>query len=217
MQDLGSPKPSIHVTLPPLDTHLPPAYHYEALNLLEEYTKFFSTSLHNFGLVKGTSHHLELENNRFFRSQPYWKTKVKKVQVSIEVKKILEAGLLQPSKSPWTSILLLLQKKDGGHRFAMHYRRLNALAKKDIYPLPSIDDFLRVLGKYKYFSEFNLASEYWQVNLSPEDHDKCALISSEGLFEPTRMPQGFETLLLLSKGPWIASWGNKYVLRVSIP
>ena len=72
----------------------------------------------------------------------------------------------------------------------MDYRRLNALTKKDSYPLPRIDDSLRVLGGSKYFSAMDLASGYWQVDLSPEDREKCALISSEGLFEPTRMPQG---------------------------
>ena len=72
----------------------------------------------------------------------------------------------------------------------MDYRRLNALTKKDSYPLPRINDSLRVLGGSKYFSAMDLASGYWQVELSPEDREKCALISSEGLFEPTRMPQG---------------------------
>ena len=36
----------------------------------------------------------------------------------------------------------------------------------------------------------DLASGYWQVDLSPEDREKAALITSEGLFEPTQMPQG---------------------------
>ena len=36
----------------------------------------------------------------------------------------------------------------------------------------------------------DLASGYWQVDLSPEDREKAALITSEGLFEPTHMPQG---------------------------
>ena len=31
---------------------------------------------------------------------------------------------------------------------------------------------------------------YWQVELSPEDQEKCAIITTQGLFQPTRMPQG---------------------------
>ena len=36
----------------------------------------------------------------------------------------------------------------------------------------------------------DLASGYWQVDLSPEDRQKAALITSEGFFEPTCMLQG---------------------------
>lgn len=67
---------------------------------------------------------------------------------------------------------------------------MNSLTKKDSYPIPQIDDSLKRLGGSKYFSAMDLASGYWQVELSPEDREKCALITSEGLYEPTRMPQG---------------------------
>lgn len=72
----------------------------------------------------------------------------------------------------------------------MDYRHLHSLAKKVSYPLPHINDSLLVLGGSKYFSAMDLASGYWQVDLSPEDCEKCALISRKGLFEPTCMPQG---------------------------
>ena len=75
----------------------------------------FSTGPYDFGLLKGTQHQLDLEDARPFRAQPYHKSKVEKAQVLIELKQLLDAGLLQPSKSPWASPLLLLKKKDGGH------------------------------------------------------------------------------------------------------
>ena len=72
----------------------------------------------------------------------------------------------------------------------MDYRRLNSITKKDSYPLPRIDNSLRELGGSCYFSAMDLASGYWQVDLTPEDREKAALITADGLFEPTRMPQG---------------------------
>ena len=36
----------------------------------------------------------------------------------------------------------------------------------------------------------DLISKYWQIDLLPEDQEKCAIITSRGLFQPTRMPQG---------------------------
>lgn len=73
--------------------------------------------------MKGTMHQLNLKDTRLFRSQPYLKLKLEEAQVSIELCQLLDAGLLQPSKSPWSSLLLflLLQKKDSGHRVVMNY------------------------------------------------------------------------------------------------
>ena len=104
-----------------------------------------------------------------FCAKPYRCSQVEEAQVSKELKHLLEAGLLAPSQSPWVSPLLILKKKDGGHRIVMDYCRLNSLTKKDSYPLPCIDDLLRRLGGSKYFSAMDLASGYWQVDLSPED------------------------------------------------
>jgi len=56
-------------------------------------------------------------------------------------------------------------KKNGQLRFCIDYRRLNAITKKDVYPLPRIDDILDQLGKAKYFISLDLASGYWQVTL----------------------------------------------------
>ena len=35
------------------------------------------------------------------------------------------------------------QAKDGGTRFCVDYRKLNAIAKKDSYPLPRVDTYLQ--------------------------------------------------------------------------
>lgn len=66
MRDIGLPEPSISAVLPTLNVALPPAYHDEALALMKEYADLFSSSLHDFGLLKYTSHHLNLEDNRPF-------------------------------------------------------------------------------------------------------------------------------------------------------
>lgn len=49
------------VTLPTLDTEHAPADQVDEMALLEEYSFFFSTGLHDFGIMKVTPQHLELE------------------------------------------------------------------------------------------------------------------------------------------------------------
>ena len=55
--------------------------------------------------------------------------------VNEEVNKLLEKGLLIPSKSPWAAPLLVVKKKDGTNRVVIDYRKLNNITKKDAYPL----------------------------------------------------------------------------------
>ena len=96
------------------------------------------------------------------------------------VKDMLTGGQVEPSDSPWASPVVLVTKKDGSTRFCIDYRRLNALTTKDVYPLPRIDDSLRLLGNQQWFSTMDLASGYWQVAMSPEAKRKAAFVTNEG-------------------------------------
>lgn len=94
-----------------------------------------------------------------------------------------------PSKSPWSSPVVLVPKKNGEVRFCVDYRRLNRLTKK-VYPLPRIDDSLDQLAGSSYLSIIDLKSGYWQVPMEQEDREKAACCTPDGLFEFTRMPFG---------------------------
>ena len=51
---------------------------------------------------------------------------------------MLDAGVVQPSSSPWCNAVVLVRKKDGSLHFCIDFRRLNALTVKDSHPLPHI-------------------------------------------------------------------------------
>ncbi len=101
-----------------------------------------------------------------------------------------ETGVIKPSSSPWSSPVVLVPKKDGTTRFCIDYRKLNSITKKDVYPLPRIDDIFDTLGGAKYFTSLDLASGYWQVSLDAESRVKFAFITHQGLHEFVRMPFG---------------------------
>ena len=103
---------------------------------------------------------------------------------------MLTRAVIQPSSSPCASPVILVPKNDGSFCFCIDYRRVNAVTRKNEYPLPRVDDTLDTLAGSKWFSTLDLLSGYWQVEVSPYDQEKTAFCTHEGLFEFCVMPFG---------------------------
>ena len=111
-----------------------------------------------------------------------------------EVDKILsemkQQGVIEESHSPWISPAVLVRKKDGSIRFCVDFRKLNAVTKKDSYPIPRIEDLHDRLSGNSWFCTLDLKSGYWQVKLRSQDKEKTAFSVGNGLWQFTVMPFG---------------------------
>ncbi|UYV60240.1 hypothetical protein LAZ67_1000522 [Cordylochernes scorpioides] len=121
---------------------------------------------------------------------PYRVSPTERQAIQTEVDKMLDAGIIRHSESPWSSPVILVKKKDGNWRFCVDYRRLNKVTKKDVYPLPRIDDTLDSLKGAKFYSSMDLRSGYWQIEVDEADREKTAFITPDGLYEFLVMPFG---------------------------
>ena len=113
------------------------------------------------------------------------------------IKEMLQHRVVQPSTSPWA--WWMVKKNDGTTRFCMDYWKLNDVTRKDAYPLPQIDETLEALSSANVFTTLELASGYWQVEMSATDHEKTAFATCHGLFEFQVMPNAPGTFQRLMK------------------
>jgi len=99
----------------------------------------------------------------------------------------LRKGYIRPSKSPQTSPVFFVGKKDGKKRMVQDYQYLNKGTIKDNYPLPLISDLIDTMGTKRVFTKMDLRWRYNNVRVKEGDEWKAAFIMHLEIFEPTVM------------------------------
>ncbi|KAM2322729.1 hypothetical protein ACFXTH_019374 [Malus domestica] len=129
--------------------------------------------------------------------------------VKNEVIKLLDCGVIYPiSDSRWVSPVQVVPKKSGvtvvkneeqelvptrvvtGWRVCIDYRKLNAMTRKDHFPLPFLDQMLERLAGYQFYCFLGGYSGYNQIVIAPEDQEKTTFTCPFGTFAYRRMPFG---------------------------
>ena len=150
--------------------------------LLEEYSDIFASSSLDLGHTSIVRHEIDTGTAAPIKQAAYRVSQSQKADIEEHIKNMLDQGIIEVSSSPWSSPVVLVKKKDGGTRFCIDYRKLNAVTRKDSYPLPRIDDALDSLAGSKYFTTLDLQSGYHQVAMHSESKEKTAFISHAGLY-----------------------------------
>jgi len=102
-------------------------------------------------------------NNDFKASKVrvYPLSRNEKEEVQMFVDENLKKGYIRSSKSPQTSLVFFVGKKDEGKCMVMDYRRLNKQTVKNNYPLPLITDLVDSMGNKRVFTKMDL---WWGYN-----------------------------------------------------
>ncbi|GFV82269.1 hypothetical protein TNCV_2791671 [Trichonephila clavipes] len=154
------------------NAELSPEQKSSAERLFQEFEDVFSRNSSDIGHTTVTQHRIDTADHPPIKQHPRRLPFAKQEEVGTLLREMQENDIIEPSSSPWASPIVLVRKKDGSTRFCVDYRKLNDVTKKDSYPLPRIDDTLDTLSGHKWFSTLDLKSEYWQVEIHPEDREK---------------------------------------------
>lgn len=157
-------------------------------DLLRQYQSVFATSKDELGETDCVLHIINTGQARFIKQAPRRIPIYQKEEVSQEFKRMLDIGVIKPSKSPWASPIVIVRKSDGSIRICVDDRKVNEVTIKDSYPLPRINDSLDVLHKSSWFSVLDLQSGFWEVKMDPADQEETAFVTNSGLYKFTKMP-----------------------------
>lgn len=151
--------------------------------MLRKYSSAFATSKDDIGCCDLIEHKIDTGDAVPIKQNPRRLPLSKREDAEKEIKRMLHNGIIEPSKSPWSSPIVLVPKRDGSVRFCVDFRMVNSVTKKDSYPLPRIGDCLDALRGAKWYSTMDLQSGYWQVKMSDKDKEKTAFVTQQGLFQ----------------------------------
>lgn len=99
------------------------------------------------------------------------------------IQEMLRDGLFIPSNNLFSSLVLLVKKKDESWRICVDYCALNAVTIKDRFPIPTIDEQLDELRNAKKFTQVDLRSGYHHIRVSLEDTHKTDFKIIDGHYE----------------------------------
>ena len=176
--------------------------------LLRKHESAFSTHEFDLGTTQLLQHEIHLEDG----SRPV-RQKQRNIplgirrQVDKKISEMRRHGIIEPSTSPWASNLIVVRKRNNEIRLCTDWRSLNAFTVKDAYPLPSISQALNSLAGSSWFSTLDLRQGFHQVEVRPEDREKTAFYSTQGLMQFRKLgfgmcnaPATFQRLMELILG-----------------
>ncbi|GFX50909.1 retrovirus-related Pol polyprotein from transposon 297 [Trichonephila clavipes] len=200
---------------------------WELQDLFKSFQGLFSDKP---GLTHILYHEIDTGDNPPVVSHPYRYDRLKQEILDYHVDKMLKEGTIIPIYSPYASPVVLCRKNNGlppdnpeAYRFAVDYRKLNAITMYTRYTLPLIDDLIMNIPHTGIMSGLDLRSGYFQMAVNPSDIVKTTFVTKNGTYAFRRMPFGlsgaapnFQKAIDIILKPMIDKFVNVYMDDVII-
>ena len=168
--------------------HWSPENVVAARELVLAYHDVFALESNELGCTSAIEHKICIENDEPFKEQFQRIPPPLLEEVCTSLRDMLEAGAIHPSQSPWCNAVVLVWKKDGTLHFCVDFRCLNVRMKKDLYPLPQIQEALESMAELAHFSSMDFKLGFWQIKMAPGSQQYMAFtVGNLGFYEFTSM------------------------------
>ena len=169
----------------------PPELALKFKRMLMEHHHIFLLDKNEIGCTDTAEHIIELMDDEPFKERFWWIAPPLLEEVWENIQDMLDGGAIRPSKSPWCNAIVLVQKKDGTLRFCIDFQKLYSRTKKDLFPLPCMQETMESMVGARFFSSMDLKSGFWQVRMSEKSWQYTAFaVGRLGVYEFLRMPYG---------------------------
>ncbi|UYV67824.1 hypothetical protein LAZ67_5002149 [Cordylochernes scorpioides] len=162
------------------------------MNIIKNYSNIFSTNKYNIPKLKIPPINIRTNSDKIIALRPYRTSLSDQREIQEQVGKMLENDIIEPSFSPYSSLVTLVTKKDKTKRFCVDYRRLNEIIFPDVHPLQLIENILDKLANAKIYSRADFSSAYWFIEISPPDRNLLSFVTLEGQYNFKRLPYGIK-------------------------
>ncbi|VDH94132.1 Hypothetical predicted protein [Mytilus galloprovincialis] len=165
----------------------------QKLNLfLNQNRNVFATNLKELGKTDVYKHKINTGNAPPVKSRPYRTSPAAKQEIQKQVEELLKYDIIEPSKSEYSSPIVLVKKKDNTWRLCIDFRSLNKQSILQQHPLPRLDDVFDAIGQSnaKIYSRLDLTMAYYQMPMDEHSKHKTAFITHDNLYQFKRMPYG---------------------------
>lgn len=165
----------------------------EVMQLRRLLTKYEHLFIRGYPKTRVSTGELEirLKNpDKFVERRPYRLSPVEREKVRTIIKELLEHNIIRESKSPYSSPIILVKKKNGDDRLCVDFRELNSNTLRDHYPLPLISDQIDQLANGHFYTSLDMAAGFHQIPIGKTSIEKTAFVTPDGLYEYLTMPFG---------------------------
>lgn len=158
-------------------------------SLMKEFPKLCNTEISETTEDPIMFHHIETTGRPCFqRARRLAPNKLEAVRR--EIQRLLNEGVIRPSKSEYASPIHVVNKDSGQIRITGDYRLLNKMTKPDRYAPRPMRDFTAGLHNVQYMSKLDIKNAYHNVPVAPQDIKKTAISTPLGLYEFLKTPFG---------------------------